>query len=122
MRPRRILLPQAAQRVTHGVRQIHGPEAPDLAFVEPQEPPARRKIVVNNVEDLAFHSRRQAGPDDRIRTVVDEGERQRVEAAQVQEQAECPDTDPAGDGLFAGAVPRNRAGRSHRAPHKFCRM
>src|SRR5687767_6745724 len=44
VRPRRILLPQAAQRVTHGVRQIHGPEAPDLAFVEPQEPPARGKI------------------------------------------------------------------------------
>src|SRR5213078_4320999 len=65
-RPVRVVFPQAAQGVADGMRKIDRPEMFDVALIQTQKLPARGKIVVDNVERFAVHSRSQAGERDRV--------------------------------------------------------
>src|SRR5262249_34080459 len=59
-RPAGVLLPESAERVADGVRQIDRSEAPDIPLVESQELAAGRQVIVDDVEDLSIDAVLQA--------------------------------------------------------------
>src|SRR5580693_7455524 len=83
---------------------IHRWETSDIPLVLTQELPAGRKVVVEDVEDLAVHSRSQPCQRNGLCAVIDIRERYRVGATQVEKDTERSDSHPAGDVLLAGTI------------------
>src|SRR5882724_9915753 len=98
------------------VGDIERREPPDVGLVQTQEPAARGKIVVDDVEDFALHASPESREGDRLRTVVDVRERDGVAATHVQEDSERPDPHAARDVGLAGTVHRPRPDDDMRDP------
>src|SRR4051812_23568828 len=77
LRPSRVRFPQPAQRVADGVRNVNRTEPAHVSFVETQKLAAGRQVVVDDVENLLLDPRRQTCPNDGVRAVINERERQR---------------------------------------------
>ena len=56
LRPPRISLPEVTERITDSVRDVDGLEFSYVSFVQAQELPARRQVVIHDIENLAIHS------------------------------------------------------------------
>src|SRR5215831_4712403 len=83
LRPVRIPLPEAAQSVAHGLGQVNRREAAYVAFVEPEELPARRHVIIHDIEHLAVDAWLESGEHDGFGAVVDERQRNGIAAAEV---------------------------------------
>src|SRR5262249_6425120 len=79
-------------------------EMSHIPFVQTQKLAARRQIIVHDVEYLAIDSILQSDECDRLCTVVNVRERDRVRAAKVQKDTKRPDPHPARDADFSGAI------------------
>src|SRR5690349_21244163 len=97
VRPGRISLPHAAKQITNGMRHIERWEAFYVAFVEAQEPPTGREIVVHNIENLSLDSRSKTGKNNGIRTIINVGKRNTIAASEMHKHSERVDSDTSGD-------------------------
>ena len=89
----RVLFPEPAQAISHAIRNSNRKVSPRATLVGSQELAAREKLVVDNVENLAVHAGLEPGEDDRIGTIVDKRQGQKIGSAHLDEDAKRVDAD-----------------------------
>src|SRR3989442_10092838 len=113
-RPEGISLPQVTEQRAQGMGDIDRAKREGVAFVECQKGSARRKIVVDDIEDLPIDSGRESGEDNGLRTVADIGQGKLVAAAQMEKDAEVGNSHTSGYTAVSGTIhdpgPRDHIG------------
>src|SRR6266849_4891861 len=87
LRPSCVYFPQIAEKVAEKRRNIHRWESFHLSFVHAQKTPARRQIVIDNVEHGPIDPLGDPGQKNGIRAIIDIGERHLVRSAQMLKDA-----------------------------------
>src|SRR5690242_12089447 len=75
-----------------------------MFLVEPEKLPTSRQVIVDYIHHLAVDPGPDSGQDDRVRTVVDLGERHDIRAAQVQKNTESSRTNPSRDSRLSRTI------------------
>src|SRR5579859_3753316 len=86
------------------MRNIQRVESPDVLLVQPQKFPAGGKFVVHDIKNLSVDTFLQSSQSNRVRTVIDVGERNRIRATDVQKDSEGVDTDSVREVRFSGTI------------------
>src|ERR1043166_632474 len=97
------------------MRQIDRPERADRPLVAAEKLPARRQVIVDDIEHFAVDARSDTREHDRLGAVVDKSERDGVAPAKMQEEAERADPDGVGDRFVAGRSEERRVGKECRS-------
>jgi hypothetical protein len=93
------------------MRHIDRFEGGYVLFVLTQELAACGQVIIDDVENFTLDSFYQTSQDDRLRAVFDMRERYCVRAAQMEEEPECSEPDPACDLTLACTI--DAAGSDH---------
>ena len=96
------------------MRDIEGSEGTDFLLVHCQKLPARRKVIVHDVEDLAFHSFLDSRQGDRLSTVIYICKRDGIRSSQMEKNAESIHSDASMNPFLARPVNNSRANKDVR--------